>query len=84
MDWNTGIWRYRSNDNVIKIIEDNYIVLNLEKNDLFILIFPREVEKENNIFDTDIDNFFIKVSTISPLPLEYGEYIDIFSKSEVR
>ncbi len=28
--------------------------------------------------------FFIKISTISPLPLKYGEYIDVFSKSEAR
>ena len=84
MDWDAGIWRYRSNDNIIKIIEDNYIALNLKKNDSFILIFLREIEEGNNNFDTDIDNSFIKISTTSPLPSEYREYINIFSKSEAR
>ncbi len=84
MDWNAGIWRYRSNDNVIKIIEDDYIALNLGENDLFILIFFREIEEGNNSFDINIDNFFIGVSAISPLSSEYGEYVDIFSKSEAR
>ncbi len=84
MDWDTGTWRYRNNNNVIKIIEDNYVVLNLEKNNLFILVFSRKIEEGNNSFDTDTDNFFIKISTISPLPSEYGEYIDIFFESEAR
>ncbi len=84
MDWDTGTWRYRSNDNAIKIIEDDYIVLNLKKNNPFILIFPREIEERNNNFDTDINNSFIKISTTSPLLSEYREYIDIFSKSEAR
>ena len=84
MDWDAGIWRYRSNDNIIKMIEDNYIALNLGENDPFILIFFREVEEGNNSFDIDIDNFFIGVSAISPLFLEYREYIDIFFESEVR
>ncbi len=66
------------------MIEDNHIVSNLKKNDLFILIFFREIEEGNNNFDINIDNFFIRVSTISPLLLEYEEYIDIFSKSEAR
>ena len=66
------------------MIEDNYIALNLGENDLFILIFSREVEEGNNSFDIDIDNFFIKTSTISPLLSEYREYIDIFFESEVR
>ncbi len=47
-------------------------------------MFSREVEEGNNSFDTDIDNFFIKVSVISPLSSEYREYIDIFSESEAR
>ena len=84
MDWDTGIWRYRSNDNIIKIIENNYIVLNFRENNPFILIFPKEVEEGNNNSNTDIDNFFIRVSTISPLPLKYREYADIFFESEVR
>ena len=66
------------------MIEDDYIVLNLRKNDLFILIFPREIEKGNNNSDTDTDNFFIKTSIISPLPSEYREYINVFSESEAR
>ena len=79
-----GTWRYRSNDNIIKIIEDNHIALNFRENDPFILVFFREVEEGNNNFDINIDNFFIKVSTIFPLLLEYGEYVDVFSESEVR
>ena len=47
-------------------------------------MFPREVEEGNNSFDIDIDNSFIRVSTTSPFPSEYGEYTDIFSESEVR
>ncbi len=66
------------------MIEDDHIVSNLRKNDLFILIFFREIEEGNNNFDINIDNFFIRVSTISPLLLEYEEYIDVFSKSEAR
>src|SRR6266536_3187649 len=84
MDWDAGIWRYRSNDNIVEMIEDDHIVLNLGENDLFILIFFREIEEGNNSSDIDIDNFFMGVSAISPLPLEYGEYVDIFSESEVR
>ncbi len=84
MDWDTGTWRYRSNDNVIKMIEDDHVALNLKENNPFILVFSREIEKGNNNSDTDIDNFFIKTSTTSPLPLEYREYTDIFSKSEAR
>src|SRR6266536_3159039 len=84
MDWDAGIWRYRSNDNIIKIIEDNYVALNLRENDPFILIFPKKIEEGNNSSDTDINNSFIKISTTSPLLLEYGEYIDIFFKSEAR
>ena len=84
MDWDTRIWRYRNNDNVVKIIENNYVALNFRENDLFILVFFRDLEEGNNSFDIDIDNFFIKTSTISPLLSEYREYVDIFSKSEVR
>jgi len=84
VDWNAGTWRYCSNDNIVKIIEDDYVALNLEENDLFILIFFRKVEEGNNNSDTDIDNFFIKVSVIFPLPLEYREYINIFFESEVK
>ena len=84
MDWDAGTWRYRNNDNIIKIIENNHIVSNLEENDPFILIFSRKIEEGNNNSDTNIDNSFIKISTISPLSLEYGKYIDIFSKSEAR
>ncbi len=84
MDWDAGIWRYRSNDNIIKIIEDNYVALNLRENDFFILVFSREIEEGNNNSDIDIDNSFIEVSIIFPLPLKYREYVDIFSKSEVR
>ena len=84
MDQNTGIQRYRNNDNTIKIIEDNYIVLNFKENDPFILIFLKKIEEGNNSSNIDIDNFFIKVSTTSPLPLKYKEYIDIFSKSKAR
>ena len=78
MDWDAGIWRYRSNDNVVEMIEDNYIVLNFGENDLFVLVFSREVEEGNNNSDIDIDNSFIKISTISPLFLEYKEYVDVF------
>ncbi len=84
MDWDAGIWRYRSNDNVVEMIEDDHVALNFRENDLFILVFPREVKKGNNNSDIDIDNSFIKVSTISPLFLEYREYIDIFFESEAR
>jgi len=84
VNWDTRTWRYRSNDNVIKIIENNYIVLNLKKDDPFILIFPREVEEGNNSSDINTDNFFMAVSVISPLPSKYREYIDIFFESEVR
>ena len=84
MDWDAGIWRYRSNDNVVEVIEDNYIVLNLKENDLFILIFLRELEEGNNSSDINIDNFFIGVFVIFPLFLEYGEYVDVFSESEAR
>jgi len=66
------------------MIEDNHIALNLRKNDLFILIFFKKIEEGNNNSDTDIDNFFIKISAISPLSSEYGEYIDVFSESEAR
>ncbi len=66
------------------MIEDDHVVSNLRENDPFILIFFREIEEGNNSSDTDIDNFFIKVSTTSPFPLEYREYTDIFSESEVR
>ncbi len=62
------------------MIEDNYIALNLKKNNPFILIFPKKIEEENNSSDTNINNSFIKISTISPLPLEYEKYINIFSK----
>ena len=84
MNLDTGIWRYRNNDNIITIIENNHIVSNLKKNDLFVLIFSKKIEKENNNSNINIDNFFIKISTISPLPSEYREYIDIFFKSEAR
>ncbi len=84
MDWDTGTWRYRNNNNIIKIIEDNYIASNLKKNDPFILIFFKKIEKGNNNSDTDIDNSFIKISIISPLFLKYKEYINIFLESEVR
>ncbi len=47
-------------------------------------MFFREIEEGNNNSDTDIDNFFIKVSTISPLLSKYEEYADIFSESEAR
>ena len=66
------------------MIENDYIALNLEENDLFILIFPKEIEKENNNFNTDINKFFIKISATSPLFLEYREYINVFFKSEAR
>ncbi len=62
MDWDTGTWRYRNNDNIIKIIENNHVASNLKKNNPFILIFPRKIEEGNNNSDTDIDNSFIKVS----------------------
>ncbi len=60
MNWDTGIWRYYSNDNIITVIEDDYIVLNFKENDPFVLIFSREVEEGNNGSDIDIDNFFYK------------------------
>jgi len=84
MDWDAGIWRYCNNDNIIKIIKNNYVVLNLGEDDLFILIFFKKVEEGNNNFDIDINYFFIKVFAISPLPLKYREYTDIFSKSKAR
>ncbi len=84
MDWDAGTWRYRNNNNIIKIIEDGYIALNLEENDFFILIFSKEIEEGNNNSDINTDNSFIRVSITSPLPLEYGEYIDIFFESEAR
>ncbi len=84
MDWDAGIWRYRSNDNVVEMIEDDHIALNLGENDLFVLVFSREVEEGNNSSDIDIDNSFMGVSATSPLFLEYGEYTDIFSESEAR
>ena len=55
MDWDAGIWRYRSNDNIIEIIEDDYVVLNLGENNLFVLVFFRKIEEGNN--NSDIDNF---------------------------
>ena len=57
MDWNAGTWRYRNNDNIIKMIEDNHVILNLGKNDPFILVFPREIEEGNNNSDININNF---------------------------
>ncbi len=66
------------------MIEDNYIVLNLKKNNSFVLVFFKEFEEGNNNFDTDIDNFFIEVFAISSLPLKYRKYTDVFFKSEVR
>ncbi len=66
------------------MIEDNYIVLNLKKNNPFILMFPREIEKRNNNFDINIDNSFIEIFIISPLLSEYREYVDIFFESEAR
>ena len=50
----------------------------------FVLIFSREIEEENNSSDINIDNSFIKISAISPLPSEYREYVDIFFESEAR
>ncbi len=84
MDCDAGIWRYRNNDNTIKIIEDDHVVLNLRKNDPFVLVFSSEVEEGNNNSDIDIDNSFIRVSAISPLSSEYREYIDVFFKLEAR
>ncbi len=66
------------------MIEDGHIASNLKKNNLFILIFPKEIEEGNNNSNTNTDNSFIKASTTSPLPSEYREYIDIFFKSEAR
>ena len=66
------------------MIEDDHIASNLKKNNPFILIFPREIEEGNNNSNTDIDNFFIRVSTISPLFSEYKKYVDVFSKSKAR
>ncbi len=66
------------------MIEDNYIILNLKKDDPFILIFFKEVEEGNNNSDIDINYFFIKIFTISPLLLEYEKYVDFFFKSEVK
>ncbi len=84
MDQDTRTWRYRSNDNIIKIIEDNHIASNLEENDPFILIFPKKIEEGNNNSDINIDNSFIRISATSPLPLKYRKYADIFSKSKIR
>ncbi len=84
MDQDAGTWRYRSNNNIIKMIEDDYVVLNLGENDLFVLVFSREIEEGNNNSDTDIDKFFIETSAISPLLLEYRKYVDIFFESEAR
>ena len=78
MDCDAGIWRYRNNDNTIKIIEDDHVVLNLRKNDPFVLVFSSEVEEGNNNSDIDIDNSFIRVFATFPLLLEYREYIDVF------
>ncbi len=64
------------------MIEDDHVVLNLKKNDPFILIFPKKIEEENNNSDTDIDNFFIKISATSPLLSKYKKYVDIFSEFE--
>jgi len=58
VDWDTGTWRYCSNDSVVDVIEDDYIALNLGENDPFVLVFFREIEEGNNNFDIDIDNFF--------------------------
>ena len=66
------------------MIEDNHVVLNLKEDNLFVLVFFKKIEEGNNSSDTDIDNFFIKVSTTSPLPSEYRKYINIFFKSEAR
>ena len=66
------------------MIEDNHIVSNLGENDPFILIFSREIEEGNNNSDINTDNFFIKISTTSPLFSEYKKYINIFSESEAR
>ncbi len=84
MDWDAGTWRYRNNNNTIKIIEDNHIASNFKENNPFILIFPKEIEEGNNNSDIDINNSFIEISAISPLPSEYREYTDIFFKSEAR
>jgi len=43
-----------------------------------------EKSKKNNNSNTDINYFSIEISTTSPLPLKNREYIDIFSKSEVK
>jgi len=66
------------------MIEDDYIVLNLRKNNPFILIFSKKIEEGNNNSDINIDNSFIKISAIFPLPSEYREYADIFSESEIK
>jgi len=66
------------------MIEDDHIASNLKKNNPFILVFLREIEEGNNNSDTNINNSFIKVFIIFPLPLEYEKYTDIFSKSEAR
>ena len=47
-------------------------------------MFFKEIEERNNSSDIDIDNFFIEVFVIFSLPLEYREYVDIFSESEAR
>ncbi len=84
MDWDAGTWRYCNNDNTVKMIEDNYIALNLKENDPFILMFPRKIEEGNNNSDINIDNFFIEISATSPLSLKYKEYVDVFSESKAR
>ncbi len=66
------------------MIEDDHVALNFRENDPFVLVFSKEVEEGNNSSDINTDNFFIGVSIISPLRLEYREYIDIFSESEAR
>ncbi len=66
------------------MIEDDHVVSNFKKNDPFILIFSKKFEEGNNNSDTDIDNFFIKVSIIFPLFSEYRKYINVFFKSEAR
>ncbi len=67
MDWDAGTWRYRSNDSVVEVIEDDYVVSNLGGNESFVLVFFREIEEGNNSSDIDIEYFFIGVSAISPL-----------------
>src|SRR6266536_6610665 len=66
------------------MIEDNHIASTLTKNDPFVLIFSKKIEKRNNNSDIDTNNSFIKVFTTSPLLSKYREYTDIFSESETR